>query len=98
MTENFIYILTFLYGIGGIIMVLGYYPTIKDLWHKKASANIQTYSIWTLALIVASMYGFLVLKDPAFILVTNLNLLSCVIILGLGLRLKFLRKKHHEKK
>ena len=92
MSEYLIYILTFLYSVGGIIAFIGYYPTIKDLWHKKASANVSTYLIWTITTTIASLYGLLVLKDLPFILATNLNLLACGTILALRLRLKFLKK------
>lgn len=92
MTDHLIYILTLLYSLGGIITFLGYYPTIKDLWGKKASANVHTYLIWTITMTIASLYGFLVLKDLPFILVTNLNLLACATILILGLRLKYSNK------
>ena len=92
MKENLIYILTFLYGLGGVITFIGYYPTVKDLLNKKASANIHTYLIWTMTMFVASLYGFFVLKDLMFILVINLNFLACVIILILGLRLKYAKK------
>jgi hypothetical protein len=92
MTEYLIYILTFLYGLGGIITFIGYFPTIKDLWNKKASANIQTYIIWTITMFIASLYGIFVLKDATFILVVNLQLLACAIILILGIRLKYKSK------
>jgi len=92
MTEYFIYILTFLYGLGGIITFVGYFPTIKDLWYKKASANINTYLIWTTTMFIASLYGFFVLKDLVFILVVNLQFIACAFILILGLRLKYEKK------
>jgi hypothetical protein len=92
MAETFIYILTFLYGLGGIITFVGYFPTIKDLWKKKASANVHTYLIWTLTTIVTSLYGFIVLKNLVFILVVNLQLLACATILILALRLKYKKR------
>jgi len=47
MKENLIYILTFIYGIGGIITFTGFIPTMIDLWKKKPSANIITYIVWS---------------------------------------------------
>ncbi len=92
MKENLIYILTFLYGLGGIITFVGYFPTIKDLWNKKASANIHTYLIWTITMFITSLYGFFVIKDLMFILVVNLQFLSCAFILALSLRIKYAKK------
>ena len=92
MTETFIYILTFLYGLCGVITFIGYFPTVKDLWNKKASANINTYLIWTITTIFTSLYGFLVLKNLVFILVVNLQLLACATILVLALRLKYKKR------
>jgi hypothetical protein len=85
-------ILTILYGLGGIVTFIGYIPTIKDLLHKKASANVQTYTIWTITMFLATLYGYVVLKDLAYIFVTNLNFLACAIILGLRIRLKYGKK------
>lgn len=93
MQENFIYILTFLYGLGGIITFIGYFPTIKDLWNKKASANIHTYLIWTLTTVVTSLYGFFVLKNLTFILVVNLQLIACAFILILALKLRYFQRR-----
>jgi len=92
MKEYFIYILIFVYGLGGIITFIGYFPTIKDLWNKKASANVHTYLIWTITMFITSLYGFFVIKDLVFILVVNLQFLSCAFILALSLRLKYTQK------
>lgn len=88
MSEVSIYILTFLYGLGGIITFIGYFPTIRDLWHEKESANMNTYLIWTGTMIIASLYGLFILKDIPFIIVTNLNLTACSIILFLEIRFR----------
>jgi len=92
MKEYFIYILIFVYGLGGIITFIGYFPTIKDLWNKKASANVHTYLIWTITMFITSLYGFFVIKDLVFILVVNLQFLSCAFILALSLKLKYTKK------
>lgn len=92
MTDSLIYILTLLYGVGGIVTFIGYFPTIKDLWNGKASANIQTYLIWTICTFVASLYGFFVLKNLTFIVVVNLQVVACALILFLGIRLKYFKK------
>ena len=89
----FVNILAILYGLGGIVTFIGYIPTIKDLWHSKASANIHSYTIWTITTFLATIYGYIVLKDLAFIFVANLNFLACAIILVLGIRLKYRKNK-----
>ena len=80
-------ILTFLYGIGGIITFCGFIPTMIDLWNKKPSANISTYLIWTSTTLVTSIYGFFVLQDLVFNIVINLQLMACFGVLVLRLRI-----------
>lgn len=79
--------LTALYGIGGIMTFLGFMPTIRDLWNKKPSANIGTYWIWATTTFITSLYGFFILQNLIFNIVINLQLLACVIVLFLRLRL-----------
>lgn len=88
MSDNFIYILTAVYGVSGIITFLGFLPTIKDLWHKKPSANSHTYYVWTATTFVASLYGFFILQNLMFNIVINLQLTACITVLALRLRLK----------
>ncbi len=87
MNQIFITTLTVLYGAGGIITFAGFFPTIKDLWKKKPSANIITYLIWTTTTFLTALYAMLVLRDLVFSLVINLQLLACAIILILRWRL-----------
>ena len=93
MNDNFIYIITFLYGIGGIATFFGFIPTMIDLWKNKPSANITTYIVWTLTTFATSLYGFFVLKNFVFNIVINLQLLACLIILTLSIRLKLIQQK-----
>jgi len=79
--------LTVLYGASGIVTFLGFMPTIRDLWNKKPSANIATYWMWTTTTFITSLYGFFVLNNLVFNLVINLQLLACVIVLFMRLRL-----------
>lgn len=92
MEKYFIITLTFIYGIGGIVTFLGFIPTMKDLWQNKPSANISTYIIWTLTTFFTSLYAIFIIKDIAFIVVINLQLLACLIVLVLRWRLKYLTK------
>jgi len=95
MEQYFIYTLTFLYSIGGIVTFSGFFPTIKDLWKGKPSANVHTYAIWTVTTFFASLYAIFVVKDLVFSLVINLQLVACLIVLILRLRLKKHVKAEH---
>jgi len=88
MYDLFIKILTIAYGIGGIITILGYIPTMTDLWNKKPSANISTYVIWTITTMVATLYGFFILNNILFNVVVTLQLIALIIILTLRIGLK----------
>ena len=71
----------------------GFFPTMKDLWKGKPSANIHTYVIWSLTTFFTSLYAIFVVKDLVFSLVINLQLAACIIVLILRLRLKTKKKK-----
>ncbi len=89
MKEQLIYILTFVYGAWWVITFLGFIPTMIDLWNKKPSANIMTYIVWTSTTIVTSLYWLFILQNLIFNIVINLQVLACLIILILRLRLKY---------
>ncbi len=92
MENYFTTALTFIYGIGWIVTLFGYFPTMKDLWQKKPSANTSTYIVWTITMFFSSLYGIFVLKDLVFIVVVSLQLLACLMILILRIRLKYIQK------
>jgi hypothetical protein len=92
MEQNFIYTITFLYSIGGIVTFTGFFPTMKDLWRGKPSANIYTYIIWALTTFITALYAMFVVKDLVFSVVINLQLAACLIVLILSLRLKLKKK------
>ena len=93
MENHFLYTITFLYSIGGLVTFAGFFPTMKDLWKGKPSANIHTYVIWSLTTFFTSLYAIFVVKDLVFSLVINLQLAACIIVLILRLRLKTKKKK-----
>ena len=93
MEKYFIYTITFLYSIGGLITFAGFFPTMKDLWKGKRSTNINTYIIWGATTFITSLYAIFVVKDLLFSLVINLQLVACVIVLILRLRLKVKKSK-----
>ncbi len=81
--------LIFLYAVTGIVTTIGYLPTIKDLLHKRKSANIQSYIIWTLCGLVTFLYALFIIHDLLLEIITGLSFASCAIILILALNLKY---------
>jgi len=82
-------IIIFLYACNGVFVIIGYFPTTKDLMKKKQSANISSYVVWTFTFIVTFLYALFIIKDLLFEIVTALNLICCAVILLLSLRLKY---------
>ena len=86
-------IIIFLYAGTGIIATIGYLPTIKDLYHKKPSANINSYVVWTFCAGTTFLYAIMAISDLLLEIVTGLNFLSCAIILILAIRLKYYKNR-----
>ncbi len=82
-------IIIYLYASTGIIATIGYFPIIRDLTKKTASANINSYIIWTFCNAIAFLYALLVVSDLLLEIVTGLNFASCAIIMILALKLKY---------
>lgn len=89
MKDNLLYALTFLYWIWWIVTFAWFIPTMIDLWNKKPSANIVTYIVWTTTTFITSLYGLFILKNLVFNIVINLQLLACLTVLILRIRLKY---------
>ena len=90
MTEELLQILIFAYASVGIIAIIGYVPTIKDLWHhKKMSANINSYVIWTACSGITVLYSLFILPDLLFQIVSGLGFVSNALILLLSIALKY---------
>ncbi len=87
--EIILTIIVLLYASTVIIATIGYFPTIKDLINKRASANIHSYVIWTFSSCVTFLYALLVISDLLLEIITGINFASCVIILILVLKLKY---------
>ena len=95
----FITILSVLYAGVGVASLIGYLPTIKDLWHhKKASANTSSYAIWTVTSLVAFLYSIFVVPDFLFQFVSLVSLVCCSLILVLMLKLDRDEKKKARRK
>ena len=85
------------YAIGGVVTLLGYIPTVRDLYQGKPSANATTYLIWLITTFIATLYGVFVLKDTMYLLVVGLQLIACLIIMIMRLRLYYATKKVNSK-
>lgn len=74
----------------GVLVTIGYLPTMKDLYlHKKKSANTHSYIIWTVCTGITLLYSFFILPDLLFRIVSGLNFLCCALILALCVRLRY---------
>jgi len=91
MQEILLKIIIIAYGATVFVDVLGYWPTIKDLWNKKPSANTRSYVLWTTTTGVAFLYSLFILPDLLFRIVSGMFFVSNIIILFLILRLKYSR-------
>lgn len=85
-------IISFFYALGGLIALIGYLPTIKDLYQKKPSANVNSYIIWTFTTGVGFLYSIVVISDLLLEIVSGMGFLSCAIIMVLAIRLKYSKK------
>jgi len=92
MNESFIYLLTVIYGICGVVTFAGFIPTMIDLWRKKPSANISTYIVWTTTMFFTTLYALFINKDLVFIGVASAQLLACFVVLALRIRLNYIKK------
>lgn len=87
--ETIITIITYLYAITGIISIIGYLPTIRDLTKNVASANLNSYVIWTFCTAIAFLYALLVISDLLLEIMIGLNLVCCIAITMLALKVKY---------
>jgi len=89
MKEVLVWVLTLAYGATGIIGLIAYWPTIKDLYyHKKPSANIVSYILWTTTSGIAFLYALFILPNLLFIIVSGIGFGACALVLFLSIRLK----------
>jgi len=89
MQEILIKVLIICYGATAIVDIMAYLPTINDLWfHKKPSANIKSYILWTATAGTAFLYSLIVLQDLPFRLVSGTMFAANLLILILRIRLK----------
>lgn len=89
MKEILIKIIVISYGATAVVDILAYLPTIKDLYkHKKPSANVTSYWLWTTTTGTGFLYSLFILPDLLFRLVSGAMFLSNLLILVLIIRLQ----------
>ena len=89
MKELLLQVLTIAYASVGVIGFIAYWPTIKDLYyHKKASANVTSYLLWTATTGIAFLYSLFILPDFLFRIVSGINFGACALVLLLSIKLK----------
>ncbi|MEI6040304.1 MAG: hypothetical protein WCP93_03060 [Candidatus Berkelbacteria bacterium] len=83
-------VITIIYAGVEVVGIVAYWPTIKDLFHKKPSANISSYLLWTATGGATFLYSIFVLPNLLFQIVSGFHFVSCaiILILSLGLRRK----------
>jgi hypothetical protein len=91
--EFLLQLLILAYAGTAILAVIGYWPTIKDLYHKKLSANVNSYIIWTIDTGIVLLYSLFVVTDLLFQIISGFNFACCVLILLMSMNLK--KKKRH---
>lgn len=89
MLETLSKILIISYLATAFIDIIGYWPTIMDLWRrKKPSANIKTFSLWAFTSGITFLYSIFILPDLFFRLVSGIILACNILILILRIRLR----------
>jgi uncharacterized membrane protein len=89
MKEILLKLLIIAYAGVGVMSVIGYLPKIRDLYHhKKQSANISSYVLWTITGAIAFLYSLFILPDLLFIIVSGLSFASCAVVLFLSIKLR----------
>ena len=84
----YIALITFLYACTGVIGVVAYAPTFKDLFNKIASANPSSYGLWTFTYSVTFLYTVFVVKDMLLSIFMGVHVISCGCITFFSWRLK----------
>ncbi len=74
-------ILTIAYAGVGLISLIAYWPTIRDLLAKKPSANTASYKIWTVTTAISFLYSLFILDDLLFRIVSGIHFFACSIVL-----------------
>ncbi len=91
MSETTLSFLTILYASAWVIALLWFFPTLKDLFIKrKNSANPLTAVTWATTNGIATLYGYFVVNDLLF---TLISWLSCCCFIAISSMSFYLSKK-----
>ena len=89
--QIFIKTLIICYGATAVINIIAYWPTIKDLsLDKEDTANLVSYTLWTLSSGASLLYGIFILKDSLFIFISSIIFIANLLVWVLKFR--YLRK------
>lgn len=89
MKELLLQILVIAYGTTGVVGLIGYWPTIRALYHHgKPSANISSYILWSSTGGIGLLYAIFILPDLLLRVVSGINFFACLMVLILSIGLK----------
>ncbi len=85
-------IISSLYATTGVIGIIGYIPTLKEVIIKHKPINIPSYLIWSFCNIIGLLYAIFVISNFLLGIVMGSNLFFCSLILILSISI---RKKNN---
>lgn len=89
MREILLLALIIAYAGVNVVSLIAYWPTIRDLYfHKKPSANMISYILWTITTGVTLLYALFILPDLLFRIGSVISFGACATILLLTVGLK----------
>lgn len=78
----------FAYASTGVIGIIAYIPTVKDLKNKIASANSSSYGLWSLTYGISFLYAIFVVSDLLLSIITGIHFVACGLIALFASKLK----------
>lgn len=88
MKELLLNALIIAYASVAVIGIIAYWPTIRDLYRKKPSANTNSYILWTVASGIGFLYSLFILSDLLLRIVSGLYLGANALVLLLSIKLR----------
>lgn len=88
MKEFLLNVLIIVYASVSAIGIIAYWPTIKDLYRKKPSANINSYILWTVGSGIGFLYSLFILSDLLLKIVSGLYFGANALVLLLSIKLR----------
>ncbi len=77
-----------LYGLFGVIFVLGYVTQVRAVWRSRngaADVSLPTWGLWCASSTVSLLYAHYVSRDPNYTLVCLGNVAGCYAVTGVVL-------------